>query len=69
MPSKPHSTPLTLKWLELNYEFAEGVCIPRSTLYVHYMDYCAENDTQPVNAASFGKVKGTFLLTTEQVKN
>jgi len=42
--------------LEENYEIAEGVCIPRSTLYIHYLDYCNNNDTQPVNAASFGKV-------------
>ena len=42
--------------LEENYEIAEGVCIPRSTLYVHYLDFCEHHDTQPVNAASFGKV-------------
>ncbi|XP_046343090.1 transcription factor RFX4-like isoform X1 [Haliotis rufescens] len=54
--SKPHSTPQTLKWLEENYEIAEGVCIPRSTLYLHYLDFCEKNDTQPVNAASFGKI-------------
>ncbi|XP_060572521.1 transcription factor RFX4-like [Ruditapes philippinarum] len=42
--------------LEENYEIAEGVCIPRSTLYVHYLDYCEKHDTQPVNAASFGKI-------------
>ncbi|XP_070565302.1 regulatory factor X 4-like isoform X2 [Ptychodera flava] len=54
--SKPHSTPLTLQWLEDTYEIAEGVCIPRSTLYMHYLDFCEKNDTQPVNAASFGKI-------------
>nr|XP_022346143.1 transcription factor RFX4-like isoform X1 [Crassostrea virginica] len=54
--SKSHSTPATLKWLEENYETAEAVCIPRSTLYCHYLDYCETNDTQPVNAASFGKI-------------
>ncbi|GFO26630.1 transcription factor rfx4 [Plakobranchus ocellatus] len=54
--SRPHSTPLTLKWLEENYETAEGVCIPRSTLYLHYLDFCEANDTTPVNAASFGKI-------------
>ncbi|EGW09339.1 Transcription factor RFX4, partial [Cricetulus griseus] len=53
--SKPHSTPATLQWLEENYEIAEGVCIPRSALYMHYLDFCEKNDTQPVNAASFGK--------------
>ncbi|XP_078715307.1 transcription factor RFX4 [Lampetra fluviatilis] len=54
--SKPHSTPATLQWLEDNYEIAEGVCIPRSALYMHYLDFCEKNDTQPVNAASFGKI-------------
>ncbi|MBZ3877579.1 Transcription factor RFX4, partial [Sciurus carolinensis] len=41
---------------EENYEIAEGVCIPRSALYMHYLDFCEKNDTQPVNAASFGKI-------------
>ncbi|XP_064650978.1 regulatory factor X 4-like [Lineus longissimus] len=56
MGSKPHSTPLTLKWLEENYEVAEGVCIPRSTLYTHYLEFTEKHDIQPVNAASFGKI-------------
>lgn len=42
--------------LEENYEMAEGVCIPRSALYMHYLDFSEKHDTQPVNAASFGKV-------------
>lgn len=42
--------------LEENYEIAEGVCIPRSALYMHYLDFSEKHDTQPVNAASFGKV-------------
>ncbi|WAR06205.1 RFX4-like protein [Mya arenaria] len=46
---------ISIKRLEENYEIAEGVCIPRSTLYVHYLDYCEKHDSQPVNAASFGK--------------
>ncbi|XP_062581196.1 transcription factor RFX4-like [Saccostrea cucullata] len=54
--TKSHSTPAALKWLDENYEIAEAVCIPRSTLYCHYLDYCETNDTQPVNAASFGKI-------------
>ncbi|TRY85203.1 hypothetical protein DNTS_009248 [Danionella cerebrum] len=54
--SKPHSTPATLQWLEENYEIAEGVCIPRSALYMHYLDFCEKLDSQPVNAASFGKI-------------
>ncbi|KAK7891115.1 hypothetical protein WMY93_023078 [Mugilogobius chulae] len=54
--SKPHSTPATLEWLEDNYEIAEGVCIPRSALYMHYLDFSEKHDMQPVNAASFGKI-------------
>ncbi|XP_062403270.1 transcription factor RFX4 isoform X1 [Sardina pilchardus] len=53
---KRHSTPATLQWLEENYEIAEGVCIPRSALYMHYLDFCEKHDSQPVNAASFGKI-------------
>ncbi|XP_069953089.1 transcription factor RFX4-like [Cherax quadricarinatus] len=53
---RPHSTPATLLWLEENYEMAEGVCIPRNTLYLHYVDFCDKRSLQPVNAASFGKI-------------
>ncbi|KAB0386775.1 hypothetical protein FD755_001731 [Muntiacus reevesi] len=54
----PHAKPHAgfCHMLEENYEIAEGVCIPRSALYMHYLDFCEKNDTQPVNAASFGKV-------------
>ncbi|XP_067928251.1 regulatory factor X 4-like isoform X2 [Watersipora subatra] len=54
--SKTHSTPMTLKWLNDNYEVAEGVCIPRSTLYQHYIEFCENRELNPVNAASFGKI-------------
>lgn len=40
---------------------AEGVCIPRSALYMHYLDFSEKHDTQPVNAASFGKVGSKTL--------
>lgn len=53
---RPHSTPATLLWLEENYEISDGVCIPRSALYMHYVDFCGRNSIQPVNAASFGKI-------------
>ena len=35
---RPHSTPATLLWLEENYEMAQGVCVPRNTLYLHYVE-------------------------------
>ncbi|XP_067616464.1 DNA-binding protein RFX2 [Eurosta solidaginis] len=46
----------TIKWLSRNYETAEGVSLPRSTLYNHYIQHCNENKLEPVNAASFGKL-------------
>ncbi|XP_065557571.1 zinc finger protein 37-like [Artemia franciscana] len=51
----PQSTP-TLLWLEENYEIAEGVCLPRNTLYLHYVDFCIKHGMQPVNAATLGKI-------------
>nr|CAB63452.1 RFX transcription factor [Drosophila melanogaster] len=46
----------TIKWLSRNYETADGVSLPRSTLYNHYMHHCSEHKLEPVNAASFGKL-------------
>uniref|UniRef100_A0A8C5TK60 Transcription factor RFX3 n=1 Tax=Malurus cyaneus samueli TaxID=2593467 RepID=A0A8C5TK60_9PASS len=45
-----------LQWLLDNYETAEGVSLPRSTLYNHYLRHCQEHKLDPVNAASFGKL-------------
>ncbi|XP_071796091.1 regulatory factor X 4-like isoform X2 [Asterias amurensis] len=52
----PVPAPTIMKWLQLNYELADGVCIPRSTLYVHYLDFCEKTQASPMNAASFGKI-------------
>ncbi|XP_077068001.1 MHC class II regulatory factor RFX1a isoform X6 [Siphateles boraxobius] len=67
----PHSTrasPSTLssgpqvQWLLDNYETAEGVSLPRSTLYCHYLLHCQEQKLEPVNAASFGKlIRSVFM--------
>ncbi|KAM7359194.1 DNA-binding protein RFX2-like [Cochliomyia hominivorax] len=46
----------TIKWLSQNYETADGVSLPRSTLYNHYIQHCNESQIEPVNAASFGKL-------------
>ncbi|XP_075147796.1 DNA-binding protein RFX2-like [Haematobia irritans] len=46
----------TVKWLSQNYETADGVSLPRSTLYSHYIQHCNECNIEPVNAASFGKL-------------
>ncbi|XP_028841830.1 MHC class II regulatory factor RFX1a isoform X2 [Denticeps clupeoides] len=50
------------KWLLENYETAEGVSLPRSTLYCHYLLHCQEQKLEPVNAASFGKlIRSVFM--------
>ncbi|XP_075739007.1 DNA-binding protein RFX2 isoform X3 [Rhipicephalus microplus] len=52
----------TVQWLIDNYETAEGVSLPRSTLYNHYLRHCGEHKLEPVNAASFGKlIRSVFL--------
>lgn len=58
-PNLSHATrvsPATVAWLMENYETAEGVSLPRSTLYNHYMRHCNEHKLDAVNAASFGKL-------------
>jgi len=63
--SLAHATrvsPATVQWLIDNYETAEGVSLPRSTLYSHYLRHCTEHKLEPVNAASFGKlIRSVFL--------
>jgi len=63
--SLAHATrvsPATVTWLIDNYETAEGVSLPRSTLYSHYLRHCTEHKLEPVNAASFGKlIRSVFL--------
>lgn len=52
----------TVHWLLDNYETADGVSLPRSTLYNHYLRHCSEHKLDPVNAASFGKlIRSVFL--------
>lgn len=52
----------TIAWLIGNYETAEGVSLPRRTLYGHYQSFCKETNQEPVNAASFGKlIRSVFL--------
>lgn len=51
-----------VQWLLDNYETAEGVSLPRSTLYCHYLLHCQEQKLEPVNAASFGKlIRSVFM--------
>uniref|UniRef100_K7GD35 Regulatory factor X1 n=1 Tax=Pelodiscus sinensis TaxID=13735 RepID=K7GD35_PELSI len=54
--------PSSVQWLLDNYETAEGVSLPRSTLYCHYLLHCQEQKLEPVNAASFGKlIRSVFM--------
>lgn len=53
---------LQVQWLCDNYEGAEGVSLPRCTLYYHYLLHCQEQKLEPVNAASFGKlIRSVFM--------
>ena len=53
---------LQVQWLIDNYETAEGVSLPRSTLYNHYLRHCQEQKIDPMNPASFGKlIRSVFL--------
>ncbi|XP_050454282.1 DNA-binding protein RFX2 isoform X6 [Cataglyphis hispanica] len=55
-------TETAVHWLLENYETADGVSLPRSTLYNHYLRHCSDNKLDPVNAASFGKlIRSVFL--------
>uniref|UniRef100_W5LIX1 Transcription factor RFX3 n=1 Tax=Astyanax mexicanus TaxID=7994 RepID=W5LIX1_ASTMX len=51
-----------LQWLLDNYETADGVSLPRSTLYSHYLRHCQEQKLDPVNAASFGKLIRSIFM-------
>ncbi|KAJ0179677.1 hypothetical protein K1T71_004268 [Dendrolimus kikuchii] len=61
-PQPPRMPPATVQWLLNNYETAEGVSLPRSTLYTHYLRHCGAHRLEPVNAASFGKlIRSVFV--------
>jgi len=56
------ASPMTVQWLLENFDMADGVSLPRHTLYTHYLRHCAENKIDAVNAASFGKlIRSVFL--------
>ncbi|PAA63540.1 hypothetical protein BOX15_Mlig034263g2 [Macrostomum lignano] len=56
------ASPATVEWLRDNYETAEGVSLPRSTLYNHYLRHCQEQKIDPMNPASFGKlIRSVFV--------
>ncbi|CAH0626849.1 unnamed protein product [Chrysodeixis includens] len=61
-PQPPRMPPATVQWLLDHYETAEGVSLPRSTLYAHYLRHCGTHRLEPVNAASFGKlIRSVFI--------
>jgi regulatory factor X 1/2/3 len=43
------------QWLTKNFELVEGECLPRFTVYNHYLRYCRKEKKYPVTAAMFGK--------------
>ncbi|KAG1652160.1 UDP-glucose 4-epimerase [Nymphon striatum] len=54
--SKQSQLSSTLRWVEENYELSEGVCLPRSVLYQHYVDHCKQIKWTPSGPATFGKI-------------
>nr|XP_060642122.1 DNA-binding protein RFX2-like [Anolis sagrei ordinatus] len=64
-PRKSSALNSHLQWLLDNYEAAEGVSLPRSALYGHYLRHCQDQrmpSMEPLNAASFGKlIRSVFL--------
>jgi hypothetical protein len=47
---------VTVQWLLKNYEAADDVSLPQSTLYAHYLKHCSENESCAVNTPLFGKL-------------
>lgn len=45
-----------VQWLLENFEKADGVSLPRCTMYSCYLRYCAHSSLDPVNTATFGKL-------------
>lgn len=43
-------------WLMKNFQLAEGMSVPRSTLYMFYLHHCNENNLTPLTASSLGKL-------------
>uniref|UniRef100_A0A8C3GWR4 Regulatory factor X1 n=1 Tax=Corvus moneduloides TaxID=1196302 RepID=A0A8C3GWR4_CORMO len=61
-PRLPRHGESPVQWLLDNYETAEGVSLPRSALYCHYLLHCQGHKLEPVNAASFGKlIRSVFM--------
>lgn len=51
-----------MQWLLEHFETADGVSLPRSTLYNHYLRHCAATKIDAINAASFGKlIRSVFV--------
>ncbi|XP_078484876.1 regulatory factor X isoform X11 [Ciona intestinalis] len=56
------ASPATVHWLMDHFENSEGVSLPRALMYNHYLLHCQEQQLDPVNAASFGKlVRSVFI--------
>ncbi|PNF43420.1 hypothetical protein B7P43_G13452 [Cryptotermes secundus] len=45
-----------IQWLWQNFEVAQGVSLPCSTMYNHYLSHCYENKLVPLTETEFGKI-------------
>jgi hypothetical protein len=55
MPSSGKSNGIA-QWLISTFEVAEGLSLPRQTVYEQYEEFCRQTKQDPINAASFGKL-------------
>jgi hypothetical protein len=56
------AAPITVQWLVENFEPAEGCSLRRSTLYNYYLHHSGQQQIEPVNPASFGKLIRSVYL-------
>ena len=56
------AAPITVQWLVENFEPAEGCSLRRSTLYNYYLHHSSQQQIEPVNPASFGKLIRSVYL-------
>jgi hypothetical protein len=55
-------SPATVQWLVDNYEFAEGMTLPRSSVYSSYVRHCIETGLASVSVTAFGKLLRSVFL-------
>jgi hypothetical protein len=53
---------IQVQWLVDNYEFAEGMTLPRSSVYSSYVRHCIETGIASVCVSALGKLLHSVFL-------